>query len=59
MPAWARLALESLRPGVFSPANGASSDRFARVEAELAYLTRFSLAEDLRVFLRATRRGAR
>ena len=59
VPAWARLALESLRPGVFSPANGASTDRFARVEAELAYLTRFSMAEDLRVFLRATRRGAR
>lgn len=59
VPAWARLALESLRPGVFSPANGASSDRFARVEAELAYLTRFSLAEDLRVFLRATRQAAR
>ncbi|HKQ19001.1 MAG TPA: glycosyltransferase family 2 protein [Candidatus Eisenbacteria bacterium] len=59
VPAWARLALESLRPGVFSPANGSDVDRFARVEAELAYLTRFSLAEDLRVFLRATREGAR
>ena len=59
VPAWARLALESLRPGVFSPADGTPSDRFARVEAELAYLTRFSLAEDLRVFLRATREGAR
>ena len=59
VPAWARLALESLRPGVFSPADGTPSDRFARVEAELAYLTRFSLAEDLRVFLRATREAAR
>jgi hypothetical protein len=26
-----------------------------KVAAELAYLSRFSLAEDLRVFLRATR----
>ena len=59
VPAWARLALESLRPGVVSPANGAGSDRRARLESELAYLTRFSIAEDLRVFLRATDRGAR
>ena len=59
VPPWARLALESLRPGVFSPADGTPSDRCARVEAELAYLTRFSMAEDLRVFLRATREGTR
>jgi hypothetical protein len=59
VPAWARLALESLRPGVVSPANGAGSDRRARLESELAYLTRFSIAEDLRVFLRATDRGTR
>jgi hypothetical protein len=59
VPAWARPALESLRPGVISPADRADADRAARVESELAYLTRFSLAEDLRIFLRATRRGAR
>ena len=29
----------------------------ARVAADLAYLRRFSLAEDLRVFLRATGRS--
>jgi hypothetical protein len=56
VPDWARLALESLRPGVVSPANGSGSDRRARLESELAYLTRFSIAEDLRVFLRATER---
>jgi hypothetical protein len=28
------------------------------VNAELAYLARFSLAEDLRIFLRATARSA-
>jgi hypothetical protein len=39
-----------------SPANGLGSDRRARLESELAYLTRFSIAEDLRVFLRATER---
>lgn len=57
VPAWARLALQSLRPGVVSPAvtNGAEADRAARLELELAYLSRFSLAEDLRLFLRATR----
>jgi hypothetical protein len=59
VPDWARLALESLRPGVVSPANGAGSDRRARLESELAYLTRFSIAEDLRVFLRATERRGR
>lgn len=59
VPDWARLALESLRPGVVSPANGAGSDRRARLESELAYLTRFSIAEDLRVFLRATERRSR
>lgn len=57
IPSWARLALQTLRPGVVSPAlsskNGA--DRTARVESELAYLSRFSMAEDLRLFLRATR----
>jgi hypothetical protein len=57
VPSWARLALQSLRPGVVSPAvtNGAEADRVARLESELAYLSRFSLAEDLRLFLRATR----
>lgn len=75
VPAWARLALESVRPGVVSPAdedgpavNGASprgpsaaSGRRggSRLEAELAYLARFSLAEDLRIFLRATRGAER
>jgi N-acetylglucosaminyl-diphospho-decaprenol L-rhamnosyltransferase len=57
VPPWAQLALESLRPGVVSPSNGA--DRAARLESELAYLTRFSLAEDLRIFLRATAGGTR
>ena len=64
VPAWARLALQTLRPGVVSPSlpNGAreGADRAARVESELAYLSRFSMAEDLRLFLRATaarRRG--
>jgi hypothetical protein len=33
-------------------------DRKARVASELAYLARFSLAEDLRIFLRATGRSA-
>jgi N-acetylglucosaminyl-diphospho-decaprenol L-rhamnosyltransferase len=55
VPGWARLALESARPGVVTPANGISSDPMAKVAADLAYLSRFSLAEDLRVFLRATR----
>ena len=54
VPGWARLALESLRPGVVSPSNGASTGSKERLESELAYLSRFSLAEDLRIFLRAT-----
>ncbi len=60
VPTWARLALQSLRPGVVSPgaANGAQVDRAGRLESELAYLSRFSLAEDLRLFLRATRTAA-
>ncbi|HTL99866.1 MAG TPA: hypothetical protein VL503_01935, partial [Candidatus Omnitrophota bacterium] len=53
VPAWARVALESVRPGVVSPAD--ENGRAPRLEAELAYLARFSLAEDLRIFLRATR----
>jgi hypothetical protein len=57
VPDWARAALESMRPGVVTPSNGAAADRQARVESELAYLARFSLAEDLRIFLRATGRG--
>ena len=59
VPAWARLALESIRPGVVTPPNGASGDPMARVTADLAYLSRFSLAEDLRQFLRATRGDTR
>jgi len=59
VPDWARLALESLRPGVVTPPNGASGDRASSVLAELAYLSRFSLAEDLRLFLHATREGGR
>ncbi len=59
VPAWARLALESLRPGVVVPSDGAKSDRGATLESELAYLSRFSIAEDLRIFLKATARGAR
>ena len=55
VPSWARLALESIRPGVVTPPNGASGDAMAQVAADLAYLSRFSLAEDLRVFLRETR----
>ena len=55
VPDWARLALESVRPGVVTPPDGASGDPMTKVAAELAYLSRFSLAEDLRVFLRATR----
>lgn len=55
VPAWARLALESMRPGVVTPPDGTVTDRMAHVSADLAYLSRFSLAEDLRVFLRATR----
>ena len=58
VPDWARLALEPLRPGVVSPGNGSGADRRGRLESELAYLSRFSLAEDLRIFLRATE-GAR
>jgi len=58
VPDWARLALESVRPGVVTPADGAALDRQSRVETELAYLARFSLAEDLRIFLRATGRSA-
>ena len=54
VPDWARLALEPLRPGVVSPGNGSGGDRRGRLESELAYLSRFSLAEDLRIFLRAT-----
>jgi N-acetylglucosaminyl-diphospho-decaprenol L-rhamnosyltransferase len=57
VPGWARLALESLRPGVVTPPNGSTGDPMARVAADLAYLRRFSLAEDLRVFLRATGRN--
>ncbi|TMQ49189.1 MAG: hypothetical protein E6K71_05465 [Candidatus Eisenbacteria bacterium] len=57
VPGWARLALESMRPGVVTPPNGSSGDPMARVAADLAYLRRFSLAEDLRVFLRATGRS--
>jgi len=62
VPSWARLALESVRPGVVSPADengaGAATRRsVSRLEAELAYVDRFSLAEDLRIFLRATRGG--
>lgn len=55
VPGWARLALESIRPGVVTPPDGAIGDPMARVTADLAYLSRFSLAEDLRQFLRATR----
>jgi GT2 family glycosyltransferase len=60
VPPWARLALEPIRPGVVSPADEAErgSAPAARVETELAYLARFSVAEDLRIFLRATREGA-
>ncbi|HXL15159.1 MAG TPA: glycosyltransferase, partial [Methylomirabilota bacterium] len=54
VPGWARLALESIRPGVVTP-NGSAGDPMSRVAADLAYLSRFSLAEDLRQFLRATR----
>ena len=62
VPSWARVALQTLRPGVVSPsppngsghAGGPGWDRAARVESELAYLSRFSIAEDLRLFLRAT-----
>jgi len=59
VPAWARLALEPIRPGVVSPADDDGRERSARVEAELAYLGRFSIAEDLRIFLRATREVGR
>ncbi len=59
VPDWARLALESLRPGIVTPANGTPVDRQARLESELAYLSHFSLTEDLRIFLRATGRGKR
>ena len=55
VPGWARLALESIRPGVVTPPDGVSGDPMDRVTADLAYLSRFSLAEDLRQFLRATR----
>jgi GT2 family glycosyltransferase len=57
VPSWARAALQTLRPGVVSPglSNGAESDRVTRLESELAYLSRFSLTEDLRLFLHATR----
>ena len=55
VPGWARLALESIRPGVVTPPDGVSGDPMSRVAADLAYLSRFSLAEDLRQFLRATR----
>lgn len=64
VPGWARLALEPVRPGVVSPADNPAEapdngrERGARLETELAYLARFSVAEDLRIFLRATR-GAR
>jgi hypothetical protein len=59
VPEWARLALESLRPGVLSPSSDNASDRRARLESELAYLARFSMAEDLRIFLKATAGGVR
>jgi hypothetical protein len=59
VPAWARVALESMRPGVVSPSEGVDGDRAGRLESELAYLSRFSVAEDLRIFLRATAEGAR
>ena len=55
VPPWARLALESIRPGVVTPPDGSRSDAMDRVTADLAYLSRFSLAEDLRQFLRAIR----
>jgi len=55
VPGWARLALESIRPGVVTPPNGLAGDPMSRVTADLAYLSRFSVAEDLRQFLRATR----
>jgi len=55
VPEWARLALESVRPGVVTPPNGAGKDPRSLVAADLAYLSRFSVAEDLRQFLRATR----
>jgi hypothetical protein len=58
IPPWARLALESSRPGVVSPSAAPGSGE-ARLESELAYLRRFSLAEDLRIFLRATRERVR
>jgi len=44
---------------VITPPNGDVSDRAARVSADLAYLSRFSLSEDLRVFLRAMRGAGR
>lgn len=59
VPDWARVALESIRPGVVTPAGGAAADRQGRLDSELAYLSRFSLAEDLRIFLRATGRVRR
>ena len=55
VPAWARLALEPIRPGVVSPADENGPRNGSRLDAELAYIARFSLAEDLRIFLRATR----
>jgi len=55
VPGWARLALESIRPGVVTPPDGLPGDPMSRVAADLAYLSRFSVAEDLRQFLRATR----
>lgn len=65
VPSWARVALESVRPGVVSPADEESNGSAgvprgaSRLETELAYLARFSLAEDLRIFLRATRGAGR
>jgi hypothetical protein len=59
VPGWARVALESLRPGFVSPGGAPAADRASRVESELAYLSRFSIAEDLRLFLRATRGAER
>ena len=59
VPDWARVALESIRPGVVTPAGGAAADRQGRLDSELAYLSWFSLAEDLRIFLRATGRVRR
>jgi GT2 family glycosyltransferase len=54
VPEWARLALQSVRPGVVTPRNGGSTNPMASVRADLEYVARFSMAEDLRRFLSAT-----